>query len=230
MIRTLCSFLFASLAILIISSCQKEIDGTLSALPNNNNNNNQNGDCKTCNIYYPFCDSSTYTYIDTMPGSVQTVTQTLDFIGDTLVDGKLFNKIATRPTDPISYHYCAAGVTTIFGIPQPGNRVTTTILKSNEPVGTTWTDVVMNGGQSFNYTWTIISKTLQKTVLSVPYNDVIQVHLTVSADLAGTTLIMAESDYFYAPNIGLIDNITYNTTSGTPVMQLHRVLQSYNIP
>lgn len=230
MIRTLSTCLFAFMLILGVVSCQKEIDDPLSAVPNNNNNSNNNGDCKTCNIYYPYCDSSTYTYVDTMPGSVQTSTQTLQFIGDTLVDGKLFSKVQGRPTDPISYHNCAGGVTTVFGIPPSGNRVTQTILKSNEPVGATWIDVVTNGGQSFDYTSTIISKSLQKTVLSVPYNDVIQVHVTVSADIAGSTLVMAESDYFYAPNIGLIDSETYNMTSGTPVLQLHRVLQSYFIP
>ena len=228
--RTFLSAIF-SLAILItITSCQKEVNGDLAPIipvvPITDTTT-----CKSC-TYYPFCDSTTYTFIDTVGGTANTLVQSLSIIGDTIVDGMRFNRARTSntPNDPVSYQNCTAGVSTIFGFPQPGNRITTTILKENEPVGTRWSNDNMNAGQTFTYNWEIISKNLTHTVLTVPYSNVIQVHLKVTAVVSGINFTAAESDYFYAPNIGLIDNINFDLTSGMPVMTLHRVLQSYHIP
>ena len=61
------------------------------------------------------------------------------------------------------------------------------------------------------------------------YNDVIQVHLTVSIEvpLLGS-IDLTESDYYYANNVGLIENETYDALVGSPIV--HRVLDSYSIP
>jgi len=44
------------------------------------------------------------------------------------------------------------------------------------------------------------------------------------------TVVAAEADYYYAKNVGLVDNINLNATTTPFTLALHRVLQSYFIP
>ncbi len=228
MYRTIKLMLFISLFIISIFSCQKEISSDNGLLPTNNGNDSTN--CKAC-TYYPYCTGSTYTYVDTTAsGPVNTSATTITYVSDTTVDGKVYQRFSAPGTSADSYHNCTAGVTSVFAFTAPTNRVTTTILKANEPVGATWTDVNMNAGQAFNYDWEIVSKTLSRTVLGVTFNSVIHVHLSTNLDFLGSNLVVAESDYYFAPNVGLIENLSFDLTSGFPVLSLHRVLQSFYIP
>lgn len=217
----------SSLTSVIIFSCQKELNfetvPVTGATP-----------CKTCS-YIPWCQGSTYTYIDTTSGTGATSTQTINIIKDTTINGKVFQKFANSGAD--GYYNCTAGVSTImaYNVAATGGTVTIeqTLLKANEAVGATWSNAMSNGlGQNVDYDYKIIGKGLSKTVLGVNYTNVIQVHVTISITVPVIgTIVMGESDYFYANNIGLIDNITFNVNPfGPPVMALHRVLQAYTIP
>jgi hypothetical protein len=218
-------------------SCQKELSEQIGSLPGSGGNppGGTAVACKACS-YTPWCHGSVYTYIDTMAGVGTPTTQTINIIRDTTIDGKVFQKFSNPGAD--GYFNCTAGVSTLiaYSVPATGGaiiKLEQTVLKANAPAGTTWTNSLNNGlGQNVDYNYSIAAKGLTKMVLGVNYTDVIQVHLTISVTVPVLgTVVMGESDYFYANNIGLIDNITYNANPfGPPTMALHRVLQTCHIP
>ena len=57
------------------------------------------------------------------------------------------------------------------------DKITSTVLKANEPVGAVWKDEFMNAGIPTTYLWKIVAKGIEKTVLGIKYINVIQVHL-----------------------------------------------------
>ena len=218
------------LAGMLMISCQKELslDATTAggtAAP-----------CKSCS-YIPWCNGSVYTYVDTTMGTGTTSITTLTIIKDTTIDGKIFQKFANPGAD--GYYNCTDGVSTLiaYNVPSSGGpviKVEQTELKANEGAGATWSNSMNNGlGQNVDYNYKIAGKGLSKTVLGVDYTNVIQVHLTISmtAPVIGT-LVVGEADYYYANNVGLIDNVIYTTNpfGGPPTVALHRVLKTYSIP
>lgn len=214
----------------IFTSCQKELNfddtpGGGTAAP-----------CKSCS-YIPWCNGSKYTYIDTTFGTGTTSVQILNIVKDTTIDGKVFQKFSNPGAD--GYYNCTSGVSTViaYSVPSSGGtvmKIEQTELKANEPVGATWSNSISNGlGQNVDYNFKLVAKGLSKTVLGVNYTDVIQVHLVLSitVPILGS-IVVGESDYFYANNIGLIDNINFTADpfGGPPTVTLHRVLQTYSIP
>ncbi len=189
--------------------------------------------CKSC-TYQPWCDGSVYTYIDTSGGTGTPSTSTLDIVADTTIDGKTYSK--TLSEGNYSYHNCTGGVTSLvaFNAATGGGstveRVNTTILKENSPVGATWTEVNPTAAGVDNvYDYEIIAKGISRTVLGVTFPDVIHVHQTLSVEvpLFGS-IVVSETDYFFAKNVGLIESEIVDGLLGTQV--LHRVLQTYSIP
>lgn len=195
--------------------------------------------CKAC-AYIPMCNGSSYTYVDTLSTGVNPpMMQNLTYVSDTLIDGKIYQKFAvTGSSAPYTYYNCTAGVSSVIqfnaisigGVSVP--RIDQTLLKANAPVGTTWQNSVSLGsGITAQYDWSIVAKGVSHTVLGNTYPDCIQVHLVLSSivPMVGT-VVSAEADYYYAKNIGLVDNINLNATSTPYTLALHRVLQSYFIP
>jgi hypothetical protein len=195
--------------------------------------------CKAC-AYIPMCNGSSYTYVDTLAAGVNPpLTQNLTYVSDTLIDGKIYQKFAVSgSTSPFTYYNCTAGVsstiqfngTSIGGVTVP--RIDQTLLKANSPVGTTWQNTVnLGSGVTGQYDWSIVAKGVAHTVLGTTYPDCIQVHLVLSSvvPMVGT-VVAAEADYYYAKNVGLVDNINLNATTTPFTLALHRVLQSYFIP
>ncbi len=185
-------------------------------------------DCKACS-YIPYCSGSSFTYVDTLGTGTSVSTTGITFVSDTTMDGKVFSKFSsTGGSTTFTYYNCTGGVTTVIAF-NGADKITTTLLKANNAVGSSWTDVFTSGGIPTTYTWSIIAKGVPRTVLGVVYPDVIQVHLvgTVSVPPA-PPVEFAQGDYFYARNVGLIENITYNSFTG--MQESHRVIQSYFIP
>ncbi len=238
MFRTSKRFLGVLLTGLILAACEKEYSAENGYLPGAGGNNGGGGGggttgCKSC-TYQPWCDGSVYTYIDTSGGTGTPSTSTLDIISDTTIDGKTYAK--TLSEGNYSYHNCTAGVTSLvaFNAVTGGGstveRVNTTILKENSPVGTTWTEINPTAAGVDNvYDYEIIAKGISRTVLGVTYPDVIQVHqvLSVTIPIFGA-MDISETDYYFAKNVGLIESEITDALLGTQV--LHRVLQSYSIP
>lgn len=221
----------------ILTACDKEYSTENGLLPGSGGGSNA-GACKSC-VYQPWCDGSQYTYVDTsFGGSATTSATTMHLVADTTIDGKIFSKTVTDGggSNNTSYHNCTNGITTVIAYSATtvgGSTVdksVNTFLKENEAVGATWQDQNLNGsGQTIVYDYEIISKGGNRTVLGVTYNDVIHVHQTASIEVPILgNIVTAETDYYYARNIGLIESEMYESLTGTLV--LHRVLQSYNIP
>jgi hypothetical protein len=193
--------------------------------------------CKDC-IYIPVCSGSVYHYNDTSFSTPNggPLDYTLQFIKDTTIGAKVYQKFANLgSSSPFTYYNCTNGVTTAIvynGTTVSGNTTITeakiTGLKANEPVGATWSDVLINQGQTINYLYTIIAKGVPRTVKGILYPDVIQVHSQTSIDLAGTSIPAGQGEYYYARGTGLIESVLTDDFTGNQV--LHRVLVSAMIP
>lgn len=197
--------------------------------------------CKAC-AYTPMCDSSTYNYSDTVAGGSPVATAiSYDQVtgADTVIDGMVFKKfLVTNGLSPVTYFNCTSGVTTMLaynvtsaafgGITLP--KLRQTILKTNAPVGATWVDSVplTVPGVTAIVTWKMEAKNISHTVAGQTYPDVIKVHMTIGT--GGPGLNLTEGDFYYAKNVGLIENITYDATNNPPLQNFHRILTSYNIP
>lgn len=179
---------------------------------------------KITDSYYPYDNGSTYTYVDSMPGGTAAISKSAVIVsGDTSLDGKTFSKASSGGASASDYYNSADGVTTHVAF-KGKDKVTTTVLKANEPVGAIWKDVFSNKGVPTTYEWKMVAKGLNRTVNGVAYANVIQVHLLGYATVpVQGKVLFADSDYYYAPNVGLIENIAHNPTTGKT--ELHRTLQ-----
>ena len=192
--------------------------------------------CKAC-VYIPMCDGSSYTYQDTTAQGVSTTVQNASFERDTLIDGVVYQKFNVTGSQGTLYYNCSAGVTNIvtFNVATGGAlipRIDETLLKANSPVGTLWQNALnLGSGVTATYEWSLVEKGVAHTVLGNNYPDVAHVHLSVTTVVPGVgTIPAAEGDYYYGKNVGLIENEMYDLSSGVPVQNLHRVLQTYSIP
>ncbi|MEP7165959.1 MAG: hypothetical protein ABI741_14750 [Ferruginibacter sp.] len=212
----------AGLLCLAFASCKKDMADENPVTPENNAVSTA-ASSKANDSYYPYDNGSSYTYVDSTLGGASTVNRSaISIAGDTTIDGKTFIKTNSN------YFNSTDGVTTLVAF-NGTDKITTTVLKANEPVGTVWKDVFSNAGVPTTYEWKIVAKGMNRTVQGIAYSNVIQVHLSGYADVPGKgKVLMANSDYYYAPNVGLIENISYNTASGKT--ELHRELKNTVAP
>ena len=217
----------AGLLCLAFASCKKDIVSENGATPESNAGKS-GAVSKVDDSYYPYNSGSTYTYVDsTLAGSSTITKSAISISGDTTIDGKIFSK-APAGGSAFNYYNSTEGVTTLVAY-NGKDKVTTTVLKANEPVGTVWKDVFSNAGVPTTYEWKIVAKGMDRTVQGVRYSNVIQVHLLGSAEVpVQGKVVFANSDYYYAPNVGLIENIAYDPATGK--MGLHRELQTTTLP
>ena len=220
------------LLIIILASCQKEIDFVTG---NNNNNGGNNSNCKAC-AYLPYCDGASYSYYDTLLGSTATViSDNLQFLKDTVFSGKTFHKFSTTSSTTAVYTNCTSGVTTVAVLDAAVTggtipKIELRPLQENLPVNGSWSDTIMNGfGQAVIYTHTIKGKGISKSLSGKTFNDVIYVQTDTGIDFPGLGYILTnKSDYYYARGVGLIEALITNE-DGTLVYQ-HQVIKDYNIP
>lgn len=206
---------FAGLLCLAFASCKKDAVNENGIISQSNAVPAVNGS------YYPYNNGSKYTYVDSTSGGSTITKSAITISGDTTIDGKTFSKAAAIGTT--YYNNSAEGVTTLITYNGEDKQITT-VLKANEPVGTVWKDVFSNAGVPATYEWKIVAKGIDKTVQGVNYSNVIQVHMLGSAEVPVLgKVVFANSDYYYAPNIGLIEHIAYNPATGKT--ELHRELQ-----
>ncbi|CAN5834706.1 hypothetical protein BH11BAC4_BH11BAC4_08080 [soil metagenome] len=175
--------------------------------------------------YFTTPDGAAYSYVDTTGAGISsTNVSSQKSLGDTTIGEISFAKVTRDGSHVNSYQHSANGVTTMVAY-NGADKITTTVLKANEPVGAVWTDEFTSAGIPTSYKWQITEKGISKTVLGVTYDNVIKVHLLGTAKIGakGATTAIANADYYYAPNIGLIENVGYNPVSGA--VELHRVFQ-----
>jgi hypothetical protein len=223
MFNTIKSLFLGMLCLAFISSCKKDMVNEDNAVKETSTDKSSIASTAK-GSYYPYNDGVAYTYVDSTMGGESNITRSAIAIsGDTTIDGKTFSKAAAAGSSNFNYYNSTEGVTTLVSF-NGEEKQTTTVLKANEPVGTVWKDVFTNKGIPTTYEWKIAGKGLTRTVHGVTYADVIQVHLLGTAEVpAQGKVVFANSDYYYAPNVGLIENINYNSSTGKA--ELHRVLQ-----
>ena len=191
-----------------------------------------NSNCKSC-AYIPICVGSKYEYNDTMYGvpSIKKV----EYLStkDTTINGKVYQKISDLSGD--AYYNCTNGETTAFSYSVTsvgGNTVQNiklTPLKADAPIGTTWTDPVINPlGQTVLQKFTIVSKG-SRTAGGFNFPDVIKVKLETGMDLPPVGFITAALSYsYYAKGVGLIENTIEDPNTNDVVYR--SVIKTYFIP
>ncbi|MFT3933381.1 MAG: hypothetical protein QM726_07200 [Chitinophagaceae bacterium] len=230
---------FAIIIAFIFSSCQKQLQFDTADTGNNNNNGNNTGsssDCKAC-VYFPMCDGSQYSYIDTISGAASVRTSTIKIAKDTTIDSKSFQKVYTAES-PSTYQYynCTDGLTRIIaynGTTLNGNTITVIdlrLISANQPVGTTWTDKITNPlGQEVDYVNTIKSKGISKTVNGQTFSDVIFVEVETGVNAPPIGYFNTNiTEYYYAKGVGLVETVLRDATTGA-IFQ-HSVIKSYKLP
>ena len=193
---------------------------------------NPGASCVACE-YFPYCDSMVYVYNDSSAAGNSTRTQVVHFESDSTFDGLTWKKnfiMMNGEQQESSFFNCNNGVVKLFtpGTVSAGGQqipaFTITMLKSNEPVGTTWTDVLSLQGQSVSYVNTIVEKGISRTVRGVGYTDVI--HVKTEVQLMGQVSIIEHR--YYAKGIGLIED-NYESPMA-PGSGQYATLVSYQLP
>lgn len=235
--------LYTAVALLfsiILISCGKDLSYESGSLPLGmtpppaNNNALVNNYCKDCN-YVPQCSGSVYKYSDTSgSGSVSASTQTWAFEKDTVVNAATYRKFNITGGNP-AYMNCQTNTTTVLSVNGTSAGGTSVpllklvMLKATAAAGTSWTDNLTISGIPATYTSTLVAKNFSRTVNGTIYPDVMHVKQILSANYPGLGATdVAESNYFYAKGIGLVEAINVDLLSGTQA--LHRVLVSATIP
>lgn len=197
-------------------SCKKEVAENTAADSSN----------KTAAVtsYYPYNSNAAFSYMDsTSGGSAKAVISAVKISGDTSIDGQNYSRIVSGDNKLSRFCLSSDGETKMVYF-DGDDRITTTILKVNEPVGAVWKDQFTSNNTPMTYEWKMMAKDLTKTIQGTTYSNVIQVHLSgyAETEIQGK-LVFADADYYYAPNVGLIENIAYNPKTGAK--EFHRVLQ-----
>lgn len=237
-------FFAAIAAVALFTSCQKDFSAEFGTLPQTNITNTANAlgvnNCKA-SPYFPVCTGSQYHYTDTR-GAIAAGTElgaannyTLNYLGDTTIENKIYQKIKGISAQAIYYNSTNGVLSQIVLNENAATNTTTpyykfTIVKSNEPVGTTWRDVLVlaNNTSEIN-DYKIVAKGISKTVSGITYNDVIQIRQDISSTSYGTTPFM-HIDQYMAKGVGLIESVSYSDYNGTSSIMVHHKLVSAVIP
>jgi hypothetical protein len=236
-------FIAAIAAVALFTSCQKDFSEEYAVLQSTTTTTNTNAlgvnNCKA-SPYFPVCTGSSYNYTETR-GSIAPGNQlgapnnyTLEYIGDTTIENKIYQKIKSYVTQVVFYNSTDGVLSQIIlnENTQTNGSIPYykfTIVKSNESVGATWRDVLsLPSNQTETNDYTIIAKGITRTVFGITYNDVIHVRQDVRYSLYGNS-IYTHYDKYMAKGIGLIESITYDDLNGGNVFS-HRKLVSSIIP
>ena len=211
-----CTLFFISLFMLI--GCDKDTDTN----PNPNPNPPVITSCKECE-YYPVCDGSYFTFLDSISPAVPVFyTDTLKVQTDTTINGLVYKKVKRISSRYPSTEYlnCKNGIYSIGGKYGFGLKPVV-ILKSNEPVGTTWTEYPSTG---VTVTLSILAKGLSLQINNTTYADIIKVKFIIEGSGSIYTAY-----YYFAKGIGII-KFEYGQWNFDTSWYHRNYLQSYFIP
>ncbi len=225
-------FSVAFFSMILLTSCQKELTFENSG-PSGGGSSSSN--CKSCN-YFPVCNGSAYTYLDTIMGNPSERKATYTVIKDTTIDAKTFVKYTVGDGN-FSYYNCTNGESrgiAYNAIGLQGNMVDKLdiiMLKENAPVGANWISSAINQqNQEIQFRDTIVAKNISKTVSAKNFTDVILVKVIAGINLPQPFdfFPFIQTDYYFAKNVGLIEMIATDINSATIIQ--HTVLKEYKIP
>ncbi len=205
--------------LIVVFSCTKEKSQENNQLPGVANN--PTGDCKSC-AFYPWCDESTYTYVDTTASGITTTDYNYLFLSDTTINGVDY-KVTDNGAGEIVYHNCTNNVTSFLTYDFGNNLVLHTTLKESLPVGGNWLDYFPGNPIANSTQYKINNKSITRNVNGNLFVDVTLVQERSFLD----TVLVTNSNVYYARGVGEIERVVKDI-SGQQIS--HRILTSYHIP
>ena len=208
-----------STVLILIFSCTKEKSQENNQLPGVLNN--QTGDCKSC-TFYPWCDESTYTYVDTTALGTTTTDYNYLFLSDTTINGVDY-KVTDNGAGEIVYHNCTDNNTTFLTYDFGSDLVFHTALKESLPVGGNWLDYFPGNPIANSTQYKITNKSITRNVNGNLFVDVTVVQERSFLD----TVLVTNTNVYYARGVGEVERIVKDSAG---VQLSHRILTNYRVP
>lgn len=191
--------------------------------------------CKSCE-FIPMCNGIRFEFIDSSGSTPAVILDTLKYLGDSTASGTVFQKFYLTGRKSNTFNNCNSGVTRqissdviSFG-PLVLNGLNIIVLKANDPVNATWTDLATTStGQNIELKSKIVAKGASRALNGINFTDVthVQVEIGITLPLFGFTPLAIMDNYF-AKGVGLIENKISDANLGTIIQK--RTLKSYYIP
>jgi len=212
-------FLYLLLVIVFVISCTKDVSQETGQLPGIPNSSSVS--CKSCN-FYPWCQESSYTYIDSTSFGKDTLNYYYQFLYDTTINGVIYTSTLLNFQDTV-FHNCDNYITTLLIPSAPHFLENHTILKSALSTGATWENTFPANQVINNIQYKILTKSTTRKVAATNFIDVMSVQENAFFD----TSLITSSTVYYARGVGEIERITKSKTAESLA---RKYITSYNIP
>ena len=193
--------LFFCFALVVLFSCQKEVDDLIGNGGGSGGSNNN-----TPTDYQPVSANSEWDYLSTNTGHSHLVA-----LGtDTTINSLRYYEFNTTNNAGTERGYMSKvnGVYRTYGNFDPVGLVLELIYLKDAAIGTNWTNTISVSGFSNYHKYTISKRDIQHTVVGKTYNSVIELTYDFSVDdpQGGTVINVGGGKYYYAKGVGLIES------------------------
>ena len=193
--------LFFVFAVVVLASCQKEVDDLIG-----NGGGSSGGNNNTPTDYQPVSANSEWDYLSTNTGPSHLVA-----LGtDTTINSLRYYKFNTTNNAGTERGYMSKvnGVYRTYGNFDPVGLVLELIYLKDAAIGTNWTNTISVSGFSNYHKYTVSKRDIQHTVVGKTYNSVIELTYDFSVDdpLGGPVVNVGGGKYYYAKGVGLIES------------------------
>ena len=193
--------LFFCFALVVLFSCQKEVDDLIGNGGGSGGSNNN-----TPTDYQPVSANSEWDYLSTYTGPSRLVA-----LGtDTTINSLRYYEFNTTNNAGTERGYMSKvnGVYRTYGNFDPVGLVLELIYLKDAAIGTNWTNTISVNGFSNYHKYTVSKRDIQHTVVGKTYNSVIELTYDFSVDdpLGGPVVSAGGGKYYYAKGVGLIES------------------------
>lgn len=211
--------LFFVLAVVVLASCQKEVDDIIGS----GGGGGGGGGNNSASDYQPVSANSEWDYLSTTMGASHTVALGTDTIINSLRYYK-FDKTTSAGTER-GYISKVNGVYRTYGDFNPAGQVVELTYLKDEAIGSNWTNTITVSGFSNYHKYTVSKRDIQHIVVGKTYNSVIELTYDFSVDdpLGGPIVTVGGGKYYYAKGVGLIEayfGFSYFGVSSTDTTRL----------
>ena len=194
--------LFFAFAVVVLASCQKEVDDLIGNGGGSGGGSNNN----TPTDYQPVSANSEWDYLSTNSGPSHVVA-----LGtDTTINSLRYYKFNTTTNAGTERGYISKvnDIYRTYGNFDPVGVVLELIYLKDAAIGTNWTNTISVSGFSNYHKYTVSKRDIQHTVVGKTYNSVIELTYDFSVDdpLGGPVVSAGGGKYYYAKGVGLIES------------------------
>ena len=192
--------LFFVFTVVVLASCQKEVDDILGGGGNGGGGNNTPTD------YQPVSANSEWDYVSTTNGPSHMVA-----LGtDTTINGLRYYEFNTSTAAGTERGYIskANGIYRTYGNFDPVGQVIELVYLKDSAIGVNWTNTISLGGFGNYHKYTVSKRDIQHTVLGKTFSPVIELTYDFSIDDplgGGPRISVGGGKYYYAKGVGLIE-------------------------